>query len=83
MISPIVTRRFAPIVRLILTKSYTPATLCTVPQEHHSSRRNSCLFIVNPSYWIASARCLKDFRIQPKRLAGAWRAQRETLLSFL
>ena len=33
MISPIVVCRVAPMVRLILTKSYTPATLCTVPQR--------------------------------------------------
>jgi len=33
MISPIVVCRVAPMVRHILTKSYTPATLCTVSKR--------------------------------------------------
>jgi len=83
MIILLVTCRVAPMVRLILTKSYTPATLKHRPAEDITAAgETSCLFIVNQSYRITSARRLKCARLLT-RLAGALLARSKILLSFL
>jgi len=83
MISPIVVCRVAPMVRLILTKSYTPATLCTVPQRtsQQSEKLLFILLLINRIELLPRG-TLSISDINQCGIANAGRAQSDTLLSF-